>query len=254
MSLSARPGIAASYTKLRAAQKPAKGAPLYSRVVNRPLGRALAAAAHHFGLTPNAVTLVSAVFTYSAIVLLWTAPPTPVVAALITALLVLGYALDAADGQLARLRGGGSLSGEWLDHVVDSGKLATLHLGVAVMIYRWYPVPAWWVLLPLGFGAVQVIHFFGMLLTELLARVAYAQARQQPPAQGTGSTLVAALKLPTDYGILCLAFALLAQPWLFLAVYGALAAGSAGYTVLVLPVWYRRIRTIDRERLGGVGP
>ncbi len=45
---------------LAAAQKPARGAPAYSRFVNRRLGRVLAAAAHRFRLTPDAVTVLAA--------------------------------------------------------------------------------------------------------------------------------------------------------------------------------------------------
>jgi phosphatidylglycerophosphate synthase len=56
-----------------------------------------------------------------------TAPATWFVG-LITVVLVLGYALDAADGQLARLRGGGSSLGEWLDHMIDSAKVVGPHL------------------------------------------------------------------------------------------------------------------------------
>ena len=65
---------------------------------------------------------------------------------------MLGYALDSADGQLARLRGGGSLTGEWLDHVIDSFKISTLHLAVLVMAYRFFPTPTWWLLVPLVFS------------------------------------------------------------------------------------------------------
>ena len=54
----------------------------------------------------------------------------------VSLLLILGYALDSADGQLARLLGGGTPEGEWLDHVIDSAKLATIHLAVLVSLYR----------------------------------------------------------------------------------------------------------------------
>ena len=44
---------------LKSRQKSGKGAPAYSRFVNRRLGRYLAAAAYQAGLTPNAVTALS---------------------------------------------------------------------------------------------------------------------------------------------------------------------------------------------------
>ena len=95
-----------------------------------------AAAAYQIGLTPNQVTYISATFTFVGLLVLALAPATWPVGLLVTVVLVLGYAFDAADGQLARLRGGGSLLGEWLDHMIDSVKVAALHLAVLVT-----PVP-----------------------------------------------------------------------------------------------------------------
>src|SRR5690606_41281534 len=87
------------FGRLRYAQKSTKGAPAYSRFVNRKAGRVLAAAAYRIGATPNQVTAVSALFTYAGIAVIALVPPAPPVGILVTALLVVGYALDAADGQ-----------------------------------------------------------------------------------------------------------------------------------------------------------
>ena len=245
MTAPSRPAFRENYARLQAAQKSAKGAPIYSLLVNRPLGRVFAAAAHRVGLTPDQITIVSALFTFTGIALVALVPPSPIQAVLVTFMLVLGYALDAADGQLARLRGGGSLTGEWLDHVIDSFKIATLHLAVLVSVYRFFDVPEVWLLVPLLFAAVYVIHFFGMLLTDLLTRNAQltlGSGKEQPePA----SMLKSALKLPTDYGLLCLVFLLLAYPPAFLWAYLVLALATAGYTALVLVAWYRRLRALD---------
>ena len=140
------PGPRQSYAEtvrsLSAAQKAAApGAPAYSLFVNRRAGRYLAAACHRLGLGPNAVSAVSAVFTYGAIVLLATAAPAWPMAVAVWLMLAVGYAFDSADGQVARLRGGGSLAGEWLDHVLDSIKLSTLHLALAVCAYRFFDLP-----------------------------------------------------------------------------------------------------------------
>ena len=131
--------------RLRHAQKSAKGAPPYSLFVNRPLGRVLAAAAYQMGLTPNQVTYISAAMHLRRPLVLALAPATWPVGLLVTVMLVLGYALDSADGQLARLRGGGSLLGEWLDHMIDSVKVAALHLAVLVSLYRNFDLdpPGW---------------------------------------------------------------------------------------------------------------
>ena len=238
-------GFRDSLVRLRLAQKSSKGAPLYSLLINRPIGRVFAAAAYPLGLTPNTVTGISAVFTFSGIAVIALAPPTLTVGIVVTVLLVIGYALDSADGQLARLHGGGSMLGEWLDHVIDSFKIATLHSAVLVMMARHYDLDRAWLLVPIGFGAVYVVHFFGMLLTELLARVAHAKAGRPMPPKGDGSRLVSLAKLPTDYGVLCWVFVLIGWPTLFLSVYAFLGLMTAAYTGMVLVVWARRVRALD---------
>ena len=94
----------AALRELRTAQKTSKGVSLYSRHINRPLGRVLAAAAFRAGLTPNQVTLLSALVSYAALAAVALLPPSWGLAAGVYAGLVLGFALDSADGQLARLR------------------------------------------------------------------------------------------------------------------------------------------------------
>lgn len=231
-----------AYRKLASSQKSSKGAPFYSLVVNRPLGRIFAAIAYPLGMTPNQVTVISALFTYSGIVLLAAAPPSVAVYFGVAACLVIGYALDSADGQVARLRGGGSLAGEWLDHVIDSGKIATLHLAALLMAYRTYDdAPKLWLLVPLGFSAVSVFHFFGMILTDLLMRT----RNVKPAKPSSRNTLMSIAKLPTDYGILCLCFALVPWHLAFMVVYSGLALATAGYTFLVSIAWYRRISKLD---------
>lgn len=234
-----------SLRRLKGAQKSNKGAPLYSVLVNRPLGRFFAAVAHQVGMTPNQVTAVSAVCTFLGIGLVAAAPPTIWLGVVVGTLLVLGYALDASDGQLARLRGGGSLLGEWLDHVIDSCKIATLHLAVLIMAWRHYDIE-YWALVPIVFAAIYVVHFFGMLLTDLLTRIFYARAAKPLPPKTGASLLNSALKLPTDYGLLALSFFLIGFPSLFMGVYTFMALANAGYTALVLVKWARGIDALDR--------
>ncbi|MGO4956990.1 CDP-alcohol phosphatidyltransferase family protein [Luteococcus sp. Sow4_B9] len=244
------PGSSKSFSdslrQLKNAQKSNKGAPLYSVLVNRPLGRVFAALAHQLGMTPNGVTAVSALFTFTGIGLVATMPPSWPLGIAVGLCLVIGYALDAADGQLARLRGGGSLLGEWLDHVIDSFKIATLHLAVLVMAFRHFGSERW-LLVPLGFAAVYVIHFFGMLLTDLLARVHHAKRGQAMPAKGIPSMLLSVAKLPTDYGFLAVIFFTLGAPVVFQWLYTFMFVCTAGYTALVLPRWARGISALDRE-------
>jgi phosphatidylglycerophosphate synthase len=51
-------------------------------------------------------------------------------------ILLLGYALDSADGQLARLRNLHSEAGEYLDHIVDCVKMPIFHITVTLIIIR----------------------------------------------------------------------------------------------------------------------
>ncbi|QDB80171.1 CDP-alcohol phosphatidyltransferase family protein [Georgenia sp. 311] len=231
---------ASSFTEsvraLRSAQKSAKGAPLYSRFVNRPAGRLLAALAHQAGLSPNQVTAVSAAFTFTGVALIALAPPSPAMAAGVALLLVVGYALDSADGQLARLLGAGSVAGDWLDHVCDCLKTTTIHLAVLVSLFRFADVPQEWLLLPLLYAPVDTLLFFAFVLT---------QSRRRPgdpaPTAGPASLARSVLSLPTDYGVLCLVLLTLAWPPAFLLLYGAMFLGTAGYTALALPTWFRRL-------------
>src|SRR5829696_6747744 len=100
-------GFAASLCRLAGAQKPAAfGSPAYSRFVNRRIGRYLAAAAFELRLTPNQVTAFSALCSLAGIVAIATVRPSWWLGVGVALALALGYALDSADGQLARLRGG----------------------------------------------------------------------------------------------------------------------------------------------------
>jgi phosphatidylglycerophosphate synthase len=241
-----RESYAATLHRLRSAQKPAaKGSPAYSRFVNRKVGRYLAAAAFQAGLTPNQVTVISAAFSAAAIVATATARPTSITAVGVTLALVIGYAFDSADGQLARLRGGGSPSGEWLDHVVDAFKTSAVHLAVAVCWYRFYDVDRPLLMIPLGFGMIGSVFFFVQILTDQLRR---AHPQHAPPAADTSRAAVlrSLLVLPTDFGLLCLAFLALAWPAVFIAGYGLLFVGTTLFLAAALPKWYRELTTFTR--------
>ena len=170
--------------RLAGAQKPpAKGSPAYSRFINRKIGRVIAAAAYQLGLTPNQVTYISAGFSTASIAAIALAQPYWWVGILIAVGLLVGYAFDSADGQLARLRGGGTPAGEWLDHVVDSIKTTALHLAVLIGWYRHYDVTDIELLLiPVGSTLIASVFFFVQILTDQLRRAHpdRAPARQIP--------------------------------------------------------------------------
>jgi phosphatidylglycerophosphate synthase len=228
---------------LHAAQKPAAGAPLYSRLVNRRAGRVLGAAAMTFGLGPQCLSLVSACFSFAGIALVAFAPPSVAVALGITGLLVVGYALDSSDGQVARATGRGSVFGEWLDHMIDAAKVASLHAAVCWSALNHAGPDRRWAAVALAYGVVASVLFFGMILTDQLRRA--AGVRKGAATSGSSDLVRALLVLPTDYGVLCLAFLLFATPSAFYPVYGLLAAANLLLLVVALSTWVGQLRRID---------
>jgi phosphatidylglycerophosphate synthase len=238
-----KPGFTETVRQLAGAQKPpAKGSPAYSRFVNRKIGRVLAAAAFQLRLTPNQVTFISAALSALAIAMIALIRPTPAMAVTTTLLLLLGYAFDSADGQLARLRGGGSPAGEWLDHMVDSVKTSALHLAVLIGWYRYYGVDPRMLLIPIAFTLVAAVFFFVVILMDQLRRAHPSQA----PAPSNGSwkaVLRSLIVAPTDYGLLCMIFVIYSWHNGFIVIYSLMLAGTALFMVAALPKWYREATT-----------
>jgi len=228
---------------LRSAQKPPFGTAAYGRYVNRPAGRVVAALLHPVGVSPDGATAISALLSAAGIVLLAVGRPT--YGPLVAVLLASGYVMDSVDGQLARLRGSGSIRGEWLDHTIDCFKTSTLHLTIAV---AWYRHPALesrnWLLVPLGFSVVQSVTYFGLILVPFLRS---ASGVPKPTVQAENPWR-RWLILPTDYGLLCWLFVLL--PWQvpFLCAYSVVGLLSAAMLALALRKWWRELGAIDRSR------
>ena len=237
--------VGTALSELRSAQKSAKGVSLYSRFVNRPVGRYLAAGSYALGLTPNQVTLISALFSFAAVAGIALGGPSWAVGVLIWLGLAVGFAFDSADGQLARLRGGGSPVGEWLDHVVDCAKITALHTAVLIAFYRapehFGTLDDGWLLVPLGFQLAAVVTFFGGLLTEKL-KPRPAPGAPAPPL----STLRAVALLPVDHGVFCLVFLLLGGGELFRWAYSVLGVASALFLLAFLTKWYRELSAAPR--------
>lgn len=230
--------------RLTSAQKPARGTAAYSRLVNRPLGRRVAAAVATTGMTPNTATVVSALLSGAGLVVVALVEPSPVIGILVALLLASGYVMDSVDGQLARLSGAGSRSGEWFDHTVDCFKTTGLHLCVLVSFFRFPPVDGSWVLLvPLLFTLVQTVTYFELILMPYLRRKEGTPTPDSTP--GTEHPLRTWLLLPTDYGTLLWSFVLLGFPVAFVAAYGFLAAVNTAALVWGLRKWWRELRALD---------
>jgi phosphatidylglycerophosphate synthase len=229
-------------TRLARAQKPSAGTPAYSRFVNRKLGRYLAAGAFVLNRTPNQVSLSSGFCSLVGIVLIALVEPSLGVAVAVTALLVLGYALDSADGQLARLRGGGSPLGEWLDHMIDCVKIALLHSAVLISLYRFDAFSNELVLLvPLAYLCVSAVMFFGLILIDQLRRRHGAST-----ANVRGDSVLKSLVIaPTDYGILCLVFLTFGWPTLFVGLYGLMLLANLLFLLAAIAKWYQEMAALS---------
>ncbi|MEP6629139.1 MAG: CDP-alcohol phosphatidyltransferase family protein [Lapillicoccus sp.] len=233
--------------RLRGAQKgAARSAPAYSRFVNRRLGRYLAALAFQWGWTANQVTAVSALWTYTGVALLVLVPVSWWLGVAVSGCLVLGYALDSADGQVARLTGSGGPAGEWLDHMVDAVKVVALPLALAVGAYRFDAQPRWWLVVPMVNAVASSVLFFGMMLTEQLRR--QHGVRSVARTGGRAPWLRSVLVLPADYGVMCLSFLLLGATTVFGLVYVALTAALLAFCAAAAGAWFRQMGRLSPPR------
>ncbi|TQK98932.1 phosphatidylglycerophosphate synthase [Streptomyces puniciscabiei] len=229
--------------QLSAAQKSAKGVSAYTRFVNRPAGRVMAVLASRMGATPNQLTLLSALFTFPALATVALLRPGVGMSVCVAVALSLGFALDAADGQLARSQRATSLSGEWLDHVLDCVKIVSLHLVVLVAFYRFFALPdPLFLLAPMTFQLAAVAIFFAGILTQQLKQQAVAGRGGGAAASAWGSVLL----LPVDYGTTCVCFLFLGSPDLFLALYCMLTAAHVLFVVAFLVKWFRELHQLQR--------
>ncbi len=235
----------ANFDALGRAQKSALGTPAYSRLINRPAARRVAAAAHVYGLSPNAATLISGSLSATALALLIVGEPSVLLGFAVAVLLALGYVMDSVDGQLARLRGGGSAAGEWLDHTFDCIKTCVLHLAVLVSFYRFAPIESDAALVvPMAFLVVDVTCFFGIILLPFL-RQANGVGRRTPARRE--NPLRMWLLLPNDYGVFCWMFVLLAWSQLFFVAYSFMFAVNAVLLSIAFAKWWRELRSFDTQ-------
>jgi phosphatidylglycerophosphate synthase len=225
--------------QLSKAQKPVRGVPGYSRFVNRPAGRLLAAAAHRIGLSPNQLTAASGLVTFPAIAAIALCPPSHALGGWVVLALLVGFALDSADGQLARLHGSASPVGGWMDHVVDCAKILSVHVAVLISFYRFFHLPHPVLLLtPITFQFAAVLLFFGGILREQLRRRGTdAHTRPMRPSSAVRGVAL----LPVDYGLLCLIFLFLGNQRLFFALYLALLVAHLMLVPAFFAKWFREL-------------
>lgn len=238
-------GFRETLSLLGAAQKPGSGVPAYTRWVNRKVARYFAAGAVKFGITPNGVTAISAILSFMGILLLLFVEPSFLSALGIAVFFALGYALDSADGQVARVTGMSSPAGEWLDHVVDAIRTPVQHLAVLVGFIRFqdhWPMngwPLWW--LPMAFAVLTVGYFMSQILAEQLRNNRKTAA---PPA---GGPLRSFINLHMDAGTFCWIFIFWGWGWGFVVVYGLLFLAFLLTTAMSMRRKYLSLNTPQGE-------
>ncbi len=236
--MSGKRSYAEAIRRLDAAQKPGRAVPPYTRYVNRWLGRRLAAACYVWGRTPNQVTWLSLLASALGIALFAVGPIGWATGVAAAALFILGFALDSADGQLARLTGGGGLAGEWFDHTADAGREPAIQLGLLVYLYR-AGAPTWSWLLPMAVLVFTTARFMAQVLADQLRR-GQGDGAADGLAWDSGSDAQAArralLQTPSDPGTIFLSFILLGALEVFVVVYSLIAAAN----VLLATASFRR--------------
>ncbi|MCW2522890.1 MAG: CDP-alcohol phosphatidyltransferase [Frankiales bacterium] len=243
-----------AYARLSAAQKSARRAGGYSRWVNRPVGRYLAAWAYVRGLSPNGVTMISGLFTFIAIPAIAVLRPHWYFVLLEALFLLIGYAFDSADGQLARLQGSGSAAGEWLDHVSDCIKCCGLHLAVLICWFRFYDLRhASYLLIPIAYTLVSTVWFFAIILSEQIRRYTVLRlGLSSTDARPTAApVLQSLLALPADYGLLAVSMVLLGVHPLFGVVYTLLLVGNGLLLAMKLLAWYSELNRLGAPAAAG---
>jgi phosphatidylglycerophosphate synthase len=156
--------------------------------------------------------------------------------------MLLGYALDSADGQLARLVGSSGPSGEFLDHLADAIRQPATHLAIAACLVSRTDLDASWpVVVAVVFAMVSSVWFFGQILAEhLLPARAVAPGATAPP-------WVSFVKIPYDVSFLYLLLVLLPWAWVFVSCYTALLVFTLA--VAAVSLW-RKFRALqDAPRL-----
>lgn len=228
-----------AWAAIGAAQKPGAGVPAYTRWINRRAARFVASVAVATGIGPNAVSFISFALSLLGLATLLTLHTQTVLAGAVTAtLLALGYVLDSADGQVARLTGRSSKQGEWLDHLLDAARVPAIHVSV-LLVATWRDSTLGVVTAAL-FVPLVAAQFMSQILAEQLRKVqslSATAAREAPEGNtrvptGTAErgTFQSFLLLPTDTGVLCWLFLAWAWPPLFFALYALLFAITAVHT------------------------
>lgn len=216
--------LGAAVESLARAQKPAAGVPAYTRWVNRPLGRRVAALGFVTGMHANGMTLLSALCTAAGVAVLLLAGISWPVGFVVAFLFAAAYVCDSADGQLARLSNQAGPGGEWLDHVVDAIRTPAVHVAVGIAAWQHWGL-GWQAVAALMMSVVASGQAMSQMLADQLMR------HQGQPSR-RGSDRQSLLLLPTDPGVWAWSFVLWGNPAVFAFAYSALAVMNLAHAAV----------------------
>ncbi|MTI95310.1 MAG: CDP-alcohol phosphatidyltransferase family protein [Firmicutes bacterium] len=168
---------------------------LYTRYVSRKFAMLFTALFFKLNISPNIVTVLSAVFALSGAGVLFLPVGSVSSAIIMLIFLQVSYALDSADGQLARLLDKPSPIGAWFDLLMDR---ITGFLVTAALLY-WY----WEQDMFSGFP-----QFYGIFVFVMFANLTFSYATnlkglviKAKPGPGKSSLLKELVLAPSDTGI-----------------------------------------------------
>lgn len=230
-----------NYRSLKASQKKGAGTPAYTRFVNRFLGRVIASCLAGSNISPNAVSIISALFTYSAFILFLIIPSISFLHSLVLVMfLFFGYALDSADGQLARLQKKQSKQGEWLDHTLDAFKIPLSHAVAIFYIYTHAGLTTKTLLIfyLLIISLASANFLSGILKSKLIDKKANVNNSNSEKA----SIVRSFITLPLDYGTFIILFIFTFNVKLFTHIYYIWGIIFILYSILLLLKSWNELR------------
>ncbi|WP_018217674.1 CDP-alcohol phosphatidyltransferase family protein [Salinispora vitiensis] len=205
-----------------------RGGGLFSETISQWIGAALASGAHRLGLRPTTLSITNLLLGLITSVIVATLAE-PVATGRVSAWLVglvalvgwqVAYALDCADGQLARVTGQGSPAGARVDVLSDvAAQIALVAALGATAVAQSPSIPAW-----------LIAAFAGTWMVNLVTSVMQAGPNATSMVTST-SLLVRLVKLIRDYGavIFVAALVLLFAPGLTSWVIVAFTAINGGF-------------------------
>ena len=170
---------------------------LFSRLVSDRVGTLIAALAEPRNVHPSVLTLGNLALGVagSALVVLGDGAEAMSIMGLAGVILwQLAYALDCADGQLARATGRASSSGARLDTFVDLAVQTSVLVAIASVVEHWSHPPTALVVILVG---TWYVNFIGYLHDRI-------DAKAVPSLLPSRATLVSVVKLSRDYGFVAL--------------------------------------------------